>query len=79
MIFAQARQAIIDQGISEDVATDITNMETSLKSGIMNYEIRTKENSSKTTAESFTKEAFAPFYNALYILDIKKSLKWKRK
>jgi uncharacterized protein YbjT (DUF2867 family) len=61
----QARQAIINQGISKDVATDITNMETSLKSGIMNYEIRTKDNSSKTSAESFAKEVFAPLYTAL--------------
>ncbi len=59
----QARQAIIDQGISADVASDIINMETSLKSGIMNYEIRTKENSSKTSAESFAKDVFAPLYN----------------
>ncbi len=61
----QARQAIIDQGISEDVATDITDMETSLKTGIMNYEIRTKANSSQTSAETFAKEVFAPLYNAL--------------
>jgi hypothetical protein len=38
-------------------------MEASLKSGIMNYEIRTKENSSQTSAETFSKEVFAPLYN----------------
>ena len=61
----QAKQAIISQGISADVANDITAMETSLKNGIMNYEQRTTENSSPTSAESFAREVFAPLYNSL--------------
>jgi uncharacterized protein YbjT (DUF2867 family) len=60
-----ARNAIINQGISFDVATDITNMETSMKKGVMNYEIRTKDNSSQTSAETFAKEVFAPLYNSI--------------
>ena len=61
----QAKQAIISQGISADVANDITAMETSLKNGIMNYEQRTITNSSPTTVEIFAKEVFAPLYNFL--------------
>jgi uncharacterized protein YbjT (DUF2867 family) len=61
----QAKQAMISLGISEDVATDITNMETALKNGIMNYEQRTIENSSPTSAEIFAKEVFAPLFHAL--------------
>jgi uncharacterized protein YbjT (DUF2867 family) len=61
----QAKQAIISQGISADVANDITAMETALKKGIMNYEQRTAENSTPTSAESFAKEVFAPLYNSL--------------
>jgi uncharacterized protein YbjT (DUF2867 family) len=60
-----ARKSIISLGISEDVAIDITNMEISLKNGVMNYEIRSKENSSQTTAEAFAKEVFAPLYNSI--------------
>jgi uncharacterized protein YbjT (DUF2867 family) len=59
----QAKRTMIGLGISADVANDITAMETSLKSGIMNYEIRTDENSSQTSAEMFAKEVFAPLYN----------------
>lgn len=61
----QAKQAMISLGISEDVATDITNMETALKNGIMNYEQRTIKNSSPTSAEIFAKEVFAPLFHAL--------------
>jgi uncharacterized protein YbjT (DUF2867 family) len=61
----QAKQAMISLGISEDVATDITNMETALKNGIMNYEQRTIENSSPTSAEIFAKEVFAPLFHTL--------------
>jgi uncharacterized protein YbjT (DUF2867 family) len=61
----QAKQAIISQGVSEDVANEIIGMETSIKNGIMNYEQRTDENSSPTTAEAFAKEVFAPLYNSL--------------
>lgn len=61
----QARQAIIGLGFSADIANDITNMETSLKNGIMNYEQRTSLNSTSTTAEAFAKEAFAPVFNSL--------------
>jgi uncharacterized protein YbjT (DUF2867 family) len=61
----QAKRAMIGQGISADVANDITAMETSLKNGIMNYEIRTAENSSQTSAEIFAKEVFAPLYNSI--------------
>jgi uncharacterized protein YbjT (DUF2867 family) len=61
----QAKQAMISQGISADIANDITAMETSLKNGIMNYEQRTIENSSPTSAETFAKEVFAPLYNSL--------------
>lgn len=61
----QAKQAIISQGISADVANDITAMETSLKNGIMNYEKRNVENSSPTSAETFIKEVFVPLYHSL--------------
>jgi uncharacterized protein YbjT (DUF2867 family) len=60
----QAKKGMIGQGISADVAKDISGMETSLKSGVMNYEIRTAENSSQTSAEIFAKEVFAPMYNS---------------
>jgi uncharacterized protein YbjT (DUF2867 family) len=60
----QAKAGMISQGISENVADDIVNMETSLKNGIMNYQQRTAENSSPITAELFAKEVFAPAYNA---------------
>lgn len=60
-----AKQAMINLGFSAAIADDITEMETSLKNGIMNYEQRTTENSSPTTAESFAKEVFAPLYNSL--------------
>jgi hypothetical protein len=52
-------------GISENVADDIVNMETSLKKGIMNYQQRNAGNSSPTSAEVFAKEVFAPIYNSL--------------
>lgn len=58
----QAKAGMISQGISENVAEDIVNMETSLKNGIMNYQQRTAENSSPTSAETFVKEVFAPAY-----------------
>lgn len=61
----QAKQAMISQGVSADVADDITGMETSLKNGIMNYEQRTVKNSSPTSAEAFAKEVFAPLYHSL--------------
>jgi len=61
----QAKQAIISHGISADVANDITGMETALKNGIMNYEVRAIENSSPTSAEVFIKEVFTPMYNSL--------------
>ncbi len=38
-------------------------LETALKSGVMNYEIRTAENSSQTSAEIFAKDVFATMYN----------------
>jgi len=60
----QAKAGMISQGISENVAEDIVNMETSLKNNIMNYQQRTTENSSPTTAEVFAKEVFAPAYHA---------------
>ncbi|PZU80462.1 MAG: hypothetical protein DI529_16640 [Chryseobacterium sp.] len=60
-----AKQAMINQGLSEDVANDITSMETSLKNGIMNYEQRVSANSSPTSAEIFVKESFVPLYNSL--------------
>lgn len=61
----QAKQAMIAQGVSANVADDIIGMETSLKNGIMNYEKRTCENSSPTSAEAFAAEVFAPVYNSL--------------
>ena len=61
----QAKQAMISQGISADIANDITAMESSLKNGIMNYEQRTIANSSPTSVEMFAKEVFAPLYNFL--------------
>jgi uncharacterized protein YbjT (DUF2867 family) len=61
----QVEQAMISQGVSADVVNDIISMETSLKNGIMNYEQRTAENSSFTSAEAFAKEVFAPLYNSL--------------
>lgn len=60
----QAKAGMISQGISENVAEDIVNMETALQNGIMNYQLRTSENSSLTTAEDFIKDVFAPAYNA---------------
>lgn len=61
----QAKHAMMNQGVSADVADDIINMETSLKNGIMNYEKRTVKSSSPTSAEAFVKEVFAPLYNSL--------------
>ncbi|HVX00158.1 MAG TPA: NmrA family NAD(P)-binding protein [Candidatus Babeliaceae bacterium] len=58
----QAKAGMISQGISENVAEDIVNMETSLQNGIMNYQLRTDENSSPTTAEVFVREVFAPAF-----------------
>ncbi|MBB3054322.1 NmrA family NAD(P)-binding protein [Mucilaginibacter gotjawali] len=58
----QAKAGMISQGISENVAEDIVNMETSLKNGIMNYQQRTAENTSPTSAETFIREVFAPAY-----------------
>lgn len=60
----QAKQGMTEMGLSIDVAADITDMETALKSGIMNYEQRTAKNSSPTSAEIFAKEIFAPKYHA---------------
>lgn len=60
----QAKQAMLSQGISVDVANEIIGMETSLKNGVMNYEQRNTKNSSPTSAEEFAKEVFAPIYNA---------------
>ncbi|WP_214071855.1 NAD(P)H-binding protein [Mucilaginibacter sp. dw_454] len=60
----QAKAGMISLGISENVAEDIVNMETSLKNGIMNYQQRTTENSSPTSAEAFAKDVFAPAYHA---------------
>jgi len=61
----QSKQAMIEHGLSADVANDITGMETSLKNGIMNYEQRTPSNSSPTSAEIFLKEVFLPLYYSL--------------
>lgn len=61
----QAKRAMIEQGLSPDVANDIIGMETSLKNGVMNYEQRTPTNSSPTSAEIFIKETFVPLYNSL--------------
>lgn len=61
----QAKQAMVEQGLSPDVANDIVGMETSLKDGVMNYEIRTVANSSPTSAEIFIREVFLPLYNSL--------------
>ena len=61
----QAIQAMVGQGLSADVANDITGMETALRNGTMNYEQRTVTNSSPTSAELFAKEVFAPLYNPL--------------
>lgn len=61
----QAKQAMINKGLSADVANDIIGMETSLKNGIMNYEQRTTANSSPTSAEAFVKEVFLPLYHSL--------------
>ncbi len=60
----QAQQAMINQGVSADIANDITAMETSLKNGVMNYEQRNSKSSSPTSVEQFAKEVFAPLYNA---------------
>jgi hypothetical protein len=51
-------------GISENVADDFVNMETSLKDGIINYQQRNDGNSSSTSAEVFAKEVFAPIFNS---------------
>jgi uncharacterized protein YbjT (DUF2867 family) len=61
---SQAKTAMTGLGISENVADDIVNMETSLKNGIMNYQQRTAANSSPTTAEAFANDVFAPAYRA---------------
>jgi Predicted nucleoside-diphosphate-sugar epimerases len=61
----QAKQAMVAQGISADVANDITAMETALKNGIMNYEKRNAANSSPTSALAFVKEVFTPLYQSL--------------
>ena len=61
----QAKQAMIGQGLSADIANDIIGMETALKNGIMNYEQRFAENSSPTSAEAFVKDVFVPLYNSL--------------
>jgi uncharacterized protein YbjT (DUF2867 family) len=61
----QAKQAMISMGLSADIANDITNMETSLKNGIMNDEQRTSKTTPLTSAEVFAKEVFAPLYNTL--------------
>ncbi|MDR3694491.1 NmrA family NAD(P)-binding protein [Mucilaginibacter sp.] len=58
----QSKAGMISLGISENVAEDIVNMETALQNGIMNYQQRTAENSSPTTAEVFAEEVFAPAY-----------------
>lgn len=60
----QAKAGMISQGISENVAEDIVNMETSLKIGIMNYQQRTSENSSPTSATVFAETVFAPAFHA---------------
>jgi len=60
----QSISAMVNFGISADVARDITNMELSLKKGIMNYEVRTAKNTSPTSAETFISEVFLPMYNA---------------
>lgn len=60
----QAKQAMIDQGLSADIANDITGMETSLKTGIMNYQQRNEESTSQTSAEAFINEVFVPVYNS---------------
>ena len=60
----QAKQAMISQGLSADVANDIIDMETSLKNGLMNYEQRTTANSTPTSAELFIKETFLTLYNS---------------
>jgi uncharacterized protein YbjT (DUF2867 family) len=61
----QSKKAMIGMGLSSDVAADITDMETALKNGIMNYERRTSENSSPTSAETFAREVFGQLYNTL--------------
>lgn len=61
----QAKQAMVSQGLSEDVANDIIGMEASLKNGIMNYEQRSPANTSPTSAESFAQEVFLPLYQSL--------------
>ena len=61
----QYMKEMINFGVSENVADDIVNMETSLKNGIMNYQQRNAGNSSPTSAEVFAKEVFAPIYNSL--------------
>ncbi|MGN7824595.1 NmrA family NAD(P)-binding protein [Chitinophaga sp. 22536] len=61
----QSMQAMVEQGLSADVAKDITGMENSLKTGVMNYEKRTAENTSPTSAEVFIQEVFLPLYNSL--------------
>jgi len=61
----QAKRATVAQGLSSDIADDITQMETSLKNGIMNYEPRMSANSSPTSAESFVDDIFVPLYRSL--------------
>lgn len=60
----KAKEALVGMGLSVDVANDITNMETALKNGIMNYEQRTIENTLPISAELFAKEVFVPMFNA---------------
>lgn len=61
----QAKQAMIEQGLSADIANDITSMETSLKTGIMNYQERNSTSTSPTSAEVFIQKVFLPLYNSL--------------
>lgn len=61
----QAKRAMIDMGLSIDIANDITDMEAALRNGIMNYEKRASGNLSPTPANVFAKEVFAPLYNSL--------------
>jgi len=59
----QARQAFLSNGFTEDFVNNLIEMGTAVKTGFMNYQQRTKDTTTPTTAETFVQEVYLPAYN----------------
>jgi uncharacterized protein YbjT (DUF2867 family) len=58
----QAKQTFLNNGFTEDFASNLIEMGTAVKTGFMNYQKRDDSTTTPTTAEEFVSEVYLPLF-----------------